>query len=63
LAEHGAGNRIYDIVVEGQTPGGDPERAAAIIREWETAGATWWIESWWGAEAERTARMKQGPPR
>jgi alkanesulfonate monooxygenase SsuD/methylene tetrahydromethanopterin reductase-like flavin-dependent oxidoreductase (luciferase family) len=63
LAEHGAGDRIYDIVVEGQTPGGDPERAAAMIREWETAGATWWIESWWGAEAERTARMKQGPPR
>jgi hypothetical protein len=63
LAEHGSGDRPYDIVIEGQTPGGDPDRAAEIILEWETAGATWWIESWWGAETERTARLRQGPPR
>ena len=53
----------YDIVVEGQTPGEDPERCAEIIQEWEAAGATWWIESWWGAEAERVKRLRQGPAR
>lgn len=59
----------FDIVVEGETPGGDPARAAAIVGEWVEAGATWWIEAMWnaaegpeGTEAVRT-RARQGPPR
>lgn len=58
----------FDIVVEGETPGADPQGAAGIIRPWIDAGATWWIEAMW--EAPRDAhgrqavltRLKQGPP-
>ena len=34
----------FAIVVEGETPGDDPEAAAAKIRPWAQAGVTWWIE-------------------
>ena len=58
----------FDIVMEGETPGDDPEQAAAIIGKWADAGATWWIESRW--ELPRDAdglklvreRILQGPP-
>ena len=36
--------------------------ASEQIAEWEAAGATWWIESWWGEEEARLRRMRQGPP-
>lgn len=63
------GETPYDIVVEGTTPGNDPKRAAAAVRAWEDAGATWWIESMWdlSGKADRLAevfeRIRQGPPR
>jgi hypothetical protein len=59
----------FDIVVEGQTPGADPDRAAANTRKWAHAGATWWIEAVWGnpdQPVDLTAvlqRIQQGPPR
>ena len=59
----------FDIIVEGETPGDDRARGAAIVREWADAGATWWIEAMWtapdrpdGMEAVRR-RIGQGPPR
>ena len=59
----------FDIVMEGETPGDDPARAAAIVRPWADAGATWWIEALWneprdaaGLNAVRR-RAAQGPPR
>jgi hypothetical protein len=59
----------FDIVVEGETPGQDLERAASIVRPWSEAGATWWIEAGWqvprnaeGLQAVRR-RIQQGPPR
>ncbi len=56
----------FDIVAEGRTPGEDPERAAAIVRPFAEAGATWWTEAMWeapnGPDAVR-ARIRQGPPR
>ena len=55
----------FDIVMEGETPGDDPEKAAAIVRPLAEAGATWWIEALWSAtdlEVVRT-RVRQGPPR
>lgn len=57
--------RSFDIVWEGKTPGDDPQRAAEIVRPWEEAGATWWIEALWGVdEVEKVLeRAKQGPPR
>ena len=59
----------FDIVMEGETPGDDHAQAAAIIRSWADAGATWWIEAMWneprdaaGLRAVRE-RILQGPPR
>ena len=39
----------FDIVVEGETPGEDPAAAAAIVRPYAEAGATWWLEARWTA--------------
>jgi alkanesulfonate monooxygenase SsuD/methylene tetrahydromethanopterin reductase-like flavin-dependent oxidoreductase (luciferase family) len=57
--------RPFDIVVEGATPGDRPDEAAAIIRSWADAGATWWIEAMWNAAdaAVVRRRVEQGPPR
>lgn len=58
----------FDIVVEGETPGDDPARAADIVRPLAEAGVTWWMESVWhtpetlgGVEGMR-GRIRQGPP-
>jgi alkanesulfonate monooxygenase SsuD/methylene tetrahydromethanopterin reductase-like flavin-dependent oxidoreductase (luciferase family) len=59
----------FDIVMEGTTPGNDPEAAAATIRPFAEAGATWWIEAMWTAPegtdplAAALQRLRQGPPR
>lgn len=61
----------FDIVVEGETPGDDPTQAAAIVRPWQEAGATWWIEARWAeldamragsGSAAILKRIQQGPP-
>lgn len=58
-----------DIITEGETPGDDPEKAAATVRPYAQVGVTWWIEAIWdtpqstgGIDGMRT-RIKQGPPR
>jgi hypothetical protein len=69
IAEHRTLTTPFDIVVEGETPGTDPDTAAATVRPWAEAGATWWIEAWWGSPggADRQPalheRVRQGPPR
>jgi len=58
----------FDIVVEGTTPGGSRKKAAAVVRRWADAGATWWIEAMWEnadeADAQKAVlkRIQQGPP-
>jgi alkanesulfonate monooxygenase SsuD/methylene tetrahydromethanopterin reductase-like flavin-dependent oxidoreductase (luciferase family) len=52
----------FDMVIEGQTLG-DPDERRKMIQSWAEAGATWWIESIWGAPRERVQRLRQGPPR
>ncbi len=58
----------FDIVVEGETPGDDPQQAATLIRPWVEAGATWWIEAMWEAPRDAAGRravherLLQGPP-
>lgn len=59
----------FDIVMEGETPGDDHEKAASIIRPLAKAGVTWWLEAVWstpqtqgGVEGMRR-RVRQGPPR
>ena len=59
----------FDVIVEGETPGDDREKAAATVREWADAGATWWLETMWSAPWDKNdmskviARIRQGPPR
>jgi alkanesulfonate monooxygenase SsuD/methylene tetrahydromethanopterin reductase-like flavin-dependent oxidoreductase (luciferase family) len=67
--EHRVEQTPFDIIMEGETPDDDPRQAAAIVKQWADAGATWWIESRW--EVPRDAdglamarrRLLQGPPR
>lgn len=54
----------FDIVVEGETPGLNPQAEQETLRAYAAAGATWWIEAMWqtpdvGALRER---VQQGPP-
>jgi hypothetical protein len=59
----------FEVVVEGKTPGDDPVKAAAIVKEWADAGATWWNEAFWDAPTGEEGlklvleRIRQGPPR
>jgi hypothetical protein len=70
--EHRTMAAPFDIIMEGKTPGNDLHRAAATVRPWKDAGATWWIEADWSlAETMWRAstqnriltRIQQGPPR
>ena len=68
MSKYVAANRTtsgpFDIVVEGETAGDDPTEAAATVQPYAEAGATWWIEARWTAEAaEVEERVRQGPPR
>jgi hypothetical protein len=57
----------YDVVVEGTTPP-DPVAAAAVVRPWAAAGATWWLEADWSdmdpdrVRATARARLCAGRP-
>src|SRR5438477_390532 len=60
----------FDVMSEGETPAGDPEQAAAIVRPWRDAGATWWMETRWEMPHDSDERMRDveariaaGPPR
>jgi alkanesulfonate monooxygenase SsuD/methylene tetrahydromethanopterin reductase-like flavin-dependent oxidoreductase (luciferase family) len=69
IAAHRSETTPYDIIVEGTTPGDKPDKAAAQIREWQEAGATWWIEALWEANEKKNGaelvreRLMQGPPK
>ncbi|MHB8599096.1 MAG: LLM class flavin-dependent oxidoreductase [Ktedonobacteraceae bacterium] len=58
----------FDIVIEGETPGDDHEKAMTIVRPYIEAGITWWLESVWstpetqGGVAGMRTRIQQGPP-
>ena len=55
----------FDIITEGETPGAQPAQAAALVRPFAEAGATWWMETRWNGNPleEIRTRIKQGPPR
>jgi alkanesulfonate monooxygenase SsuD/methylene tetrahydromethanopterin reductase-like flavin-dependent oxidoreductase (luciferase family) len=63
-------DRSFDIILEGDTAGGDSARAAGIVRPYAQAGATWWVEAVWkffysdpGDVEVVRQRIRQGPPR
>ena len=69
----GAGTEGFDVVMEGETPGGKPETAAEQVGALAEAGVTWWLESMWSPRWQREGyaneveasreRIRQGPPR
>ncbi len=67
-AEWGLPTESYDVILEGDTFGGhrSPDGTPA---DWEAAGATWWVESWWDlpdapeSVAELRRRIAGGPHR
>lgn len=56
--------KAYDIVIEGETPGDDREKACAVVQPYQSAGATWWLEARWGERDldKVLERVRQGPP-
>jgi len=66
IDKHRTATTPFDIIWEGRTPGENREQAAAIVRPWADAGATWWMEAMWEAPNgpdDILTRIKQGPPR
>ena len=66
IDEHHTSITPFDIVWEGRTPGEDREKGAAIVRQWQEAGATWWLEAMWESDVtmdDVRERIEQGPPR
>jgi hypothetical protein len=67
-AAHGLTMDGYEIATQGTTSADDP-KAAAQVKPWADAGATWWIDADWSSldpivvreQAER--RLTAGPPR
>ena len=60
--EPGSSAAPFEIVAQGRTPV-DPAQAAAAVRPYAAAGATWWIEAdWEGATVEsQRRRIDAGP--
>lgn len=65
VGEHRPDASSFDIILEGTTPGENPERAREVVRPYEGAGVTWWMEALWSTpdDASVRARIRQGPPR
>jgi len=65
IDEHHTSNTPFDIIWEGRTPGEDREKGAAIVRKWQEAGVTWWLEAMWESDVtmdDVRERIEQGPP-
>jgi alkanesulfonate monooxygenase SsuD/methylene tetrahydromethanopterin reductase-like flavin-dependent oxidoreductase (luciferase family) len=55
LAERG--REDIDVIIDGETPAGDPAAATATVRPWADAGATWWLETRWEMPHNSDERM------
>ncbi|MEO8954696.1 MAG: LLM class flavin-dependent oxidoreductase [Ktedonobacteraceae bacterium] len=69
IDEHRTLTTPFDIIMEGETPGDDAEKAASIIRPLAESGVTWWLEAVWGTPETQGGlegmrkRVQQGPPK
>ncbi|MDQ2623564.1 MAG: LLM class flavin-dependent oxidoreductase [Actinomycetota bacterium] len=56
----------FDVVVEGELPA-DRDEAGTIVRAYEEAGATWFVEAYWRPELAtprfQLDRVRSGPPK
>ncbi len=66
ISEHRVSGEPFDLIAEGETPAGDRARAAAQVRPYAEAGATWWLETRWSAvdnwQPVVRERLADGPP-
>jgi hypothetical protein len=64
----GLGAAPYEAIIEADSSGEFIELSPPDPAAWQAAGATWWIESWWGIPAglgglaEVRRRVQAGPP-
>jgi len=66
IRAHRPGGEPLEVMVDGETPVGDPEAALAVVEPLAEAGMTWWTESLAphrGGLEQLRARVRQGPPR
>lgn len=68
LDANGGRRSGFDVVMEGETPP-DRDAAADIVRPWQDAGCTWWLDARWelphhGGDrlAQVRKRLEAGPP-
>ncbi len=65
MIAHRADGLRGELVLEGVSPGDDPDWVTSHLKPLADAGATWWIESRWEAPNDvetLRARIRQGPP-
>ncbi|MVA75204.1 LLM class flavin-dependent oxidoreductase [Auraticoccus sp. F435] len=58
-------DRPFDVAFGAETRGDGSEADRALVREFEQAGVTWWMEPvshWRGPLAEMRERIRRGPP-
>jgi alkanesulfonate monooxygenase SsuD/methylene tetrahydromethanopterin reductase-like flavin-dependent oxidoreductase (luciferase family) len=66
ICGHRTSDAPFDIIKYGLTEGKDPAKDRALVREYELAGATWWIEEIYsgrGSLKKIKERIAAGPPR
>lgn len=65
VASHKKHGHLMDIIVEGQTQGDSPRLSRDKVKQHESAGATWWLESMWHETDPQAVllRIHQGPPK
>jgi alkanesulfonate monooxygenase SsuD/methylene tetrahydromethanopterin reductase-like flavin-dependent oxidoreductase (luciferase family) len=62
-ASRSSGLKRFDVIAAGTTSATSSTKAAAMVRPWAEAGATWWIEEHWGGTpAKVRRRIEAGPP-
>jgi len=69
IKTHRSSATPFDIVMEGETPGDDPDAATALLQPLAQAGVTWWLEAVWASPETKGGvegmfrRIQQGPAR
>ena len=65
MRAHRPGGEPLEVMVGGETPGGDLPAALAVVEPLAEAGMTWWTESLRPDRGDLEAmreRVRQGPP-
>jgi alkanesulfonate monooxygenase SsuD/methylene tetrahydromethanopterin reductase-like flavin-dependent oxidoreductase (luciferase family) len=67
LRANGGSGPDFDVVMEGETPADDNDKAREIVQPWAAAGCNWWLDSRWSVTDGDAAtvvrqRIEAGPP-